>query len=88
MHSFNQMRKIVVNLGSDKGEKNDNFSTQLTHIHNSLLMSISNSPKNYLSNVDRKSDMRKVRTYEVKSLSTLFSCSIRAMYNMVNRDQK
>ena len=49
-------------------------------------MSIFDTPEKYLSNVDRKSDMRKVRTSSVNSSSTLFPFSIRAMYNIVNRD--
>ena len=51
-------------------------------------MSIVDIPEKDLSNVDRKSDTRKVRTSSVKSSSTLFSCSIHAMYNRVHCDQK
>ena len=36
----------------------------------------------------RKSDMIRVRTSSVKSSSTLFPFSIRAMYNIVNCDKK
>ena len=51
-------------------------------------MSIFDTSRKYLPNIDWKSDMRKVRTSSVKSLSTLISCSIRAMYNRVNHAQK
>ena len=47
-------------------------------------MSIVNTPKKYLSNVYGKYYMRKVRTSSVRSSSTLFSCSIHAMYNRFN----
>ena len=51
-------------------------------------MSIFDTPEKYLSNVDRKSGMVKVRIPSGKSSSVLFSCSIFAMYNKVNCDQK
>ena len=51
-------------------------------------MSIIDTPEKYLSNVDRKSDLREVRTSSVKSSSTSFSGSIREMYNRVNLAQK
>ena len=82
------MRKMIVNLGSNKVENKNNSSPQLTHPQNSLIMSIVDTPEKYLSNVEGKSDMRKVRTSSVKSSSTLFSCSVRAMYNRVNSSQK
>ena len=78
--SCDQMRRMVVNLGSNKCENNKNSSPQVTHIHNSLLIIIFNDTENYLSNIDERYDMRKVRTSSVNSSSTLFSCSIRAMY--------
>ena len=49
-------------------------------------MSIVDTPEKDLSYVDRKSDMRKVRTYSVNSPSTLFSCSMCEMYNRDNID--
>ena len=88
IHSYDQMSKIIVNFGSKKGENNENSSRQLIHIHNSLLMIIFDIPTKYLSNVNRKSDMRKVRTYSVKLSSTLFSCSIYEIYNKVNCAKK
>ena len=50
-------------------------------------MSIVDTPENYVSNVDKKLDKRKVRTSSIKSSSALFSCSIRAMYNRVYCDK-
>ena len=88
IHPYYQTRKMIVNLGSNKFENNDTSSCQLNHLHNLLLMSVYEIPENNLSNVDRKSDIRKVHTSSVKSSSILFSCSIRAMYNRVNFDQK
>ena len=51
-------------------------------------MSIVDTPEKYFPNVDRKYDMRKLLTYLVRALSTLFSCSMRAMYIRVNIAQK
>ena len=51
-------------------------------------MGIVDTPEQDLSNVHRKLDTRKVRTSSANSSSTLFSCSIRAMYNRVNLSQK
>ena len=51
-------------------------------------MSIVDTPEKHLSNVDSKLDMRKVRTSSIKSSSTLFSCSIRTMYNIVHCAQR
>ena len=62
-----QISNIIVNLGINKGEKNDNYSFQLTRIQNSLLISIVDSPENYLFNADDKYDMRKVLTSSVNS---------------------
>ena len=46
-------------------------------------MSIVDTPEKDVSKVDRKLDKRKIRTSSIKSSSTLFSCSIRSMYNIV-----
>ena len=73
-YSYDQMIKMIVNLGSKTGENNYNSSPQLTHLHNSILMSIIDTPEKDLSNVDRISDMRKVLTSSVKPSSTFFSC--------------
>ena len=40
IHSHDQMSKMVVNLGRNKFEYNNNSTCQLNHLHNSLLMSI------------------------------------------------
>ena len=40
IHSYDQMSRIIVNLGSKKVKNNNNPYTQLTYLHNSLLMSI------------------------------------------------
>ena len=79
---------MIFNLGSKKGENNSNSTCQLRRLHNLLLMSIVDTPENYLPNVDHKSDMRKVRTSSIKSSSTLFYSSISSMYNRVNFSQK
>ena len=50
-------------------------------------MNIIDTPEKDVSNFDRKLDKRKVRTSSIKSLSTLFSCSIRAMYTRVHSAQ-
>ena len=42
------------------------------------------TPKKYVSNVDKKLYNRKVHTYLIKSSLTLFSCVIRAMYIIVH----
>ena len=67
INSHDQMRKIIINLGSKKGENNNNSKCQLNRLHNFLLMSIFDTPENDLPNVDRKLDMIKVRTCSVKS---------------------
>ena len=40
IHSYDQMREIIVNLGSNKGKNNNNNSPQLTCLQSSLLTSI------------------------------------------------
>ena len=47
-------------------------------------MSIVDNPKTF----EGKYDMSKVRTSSVNSSSTLFSCSIHAMYNRLNSANK
>ena len=51
-------------------------------------MSIVDAPEKHLSNVDRKSEMIKVRTSSVNSSSILFSYSICDIYNRVDCAQK
>ena len=50
-------------------------------------MSIVDTHEKYVSNVDSKLNNRKVCTSSIKSSSTLFTCSIHAMYNRVHRAQ-
>ena len=58
IYSYNQMRKTIFDLGSNTGKNNENPSPQLTHIHNSIIMSSVDTTENVLSNVYRKSDMK------------------------------
>ena len=51
-------------------------------------MSILDTPTKDLPNVDRELDMIKVCTYEVKSSSTIFSGSVRAIYNRIKFAKK
>ena len=44
IYSRDQMIKIIVNLGSNKCEDNNNSTCQLNHLQNSLLMSIVDTP--------------------------------------------
>ena len=88
IHCYDQIRKIIVNLVSNKCYDNNNSTRQLNHLQNSLLMSIVDTPEKDVSKFDRIPDKRKVRTSSIKSSSTLFSCSIRAMYNIFHRDIK
>ena len=46
IHSYDKMRNIVFNLGSKKGENNENYSPQLTCLKNQSLMSIFDIPEN------------------------------------------
>ena len=80
-----KQEQIIVNLCSKKGKNNNNSTCQLRLIQNVLLTSIVDTPEKDLPNVDRKSDMRKVRTSSIKSCSKHFL--IRAMWNRVNRGQ-
>ena len=85
---YYQMIKNIFNLGSKKFENNINSTFQLSHLQNSLLVSIVGTPEKYLSNVDRKSYMIKVRKSSLNSSSTLFSCPISSIYSRVNCAQK
>ena len=67
IHSYDQMIKMVVNVGSKETKNKDNSSPQLTDIENSLRMSIFDTPEKDLSNVNGKYDMIKLRTSSVKS---------------------
>ena len=52
IHSYDQMRKMIINLGSKKLENNDTSTCQLTSLQSLLLMSIVDNPEKDLSNVD------------------------------------
>ena len=67
INSHNQMRKMILNLGSNKCEYNNYYTCQLNHLQNLLLMSIFDTPENYVIKVDRKLDKRKLRTYPINS---------------------
>ena len=84
IHSYDQTRNIIVNLISKKFADRNNPTCQLNHLQNSLLMSIVDTPGKDISKVDRKLDKRKIGTSSIKSSSTLFSCSISAMWNRVH----
>ena len=60
IHSCDQMSKIIVNLGSKKGDNNDNSSTQLSCPNNSLLMRIVYTSTKDLTNIEGKADKIKV----------------------------
>ena len=81
------MSKHIVTLGINKGDNNGSSCPQLSCLHSSLLIRIFDTNEKHLFNVEGKSDTKKVRTSLVNSSSTLFSCSIRAMYNRVYRAQ-
>ena len=61
------MSKMVVNLGSKKCENNNNYTCQLSHLQNYLLMSIVDTPEKYVSNIDGKLDKIIIFTYSIKS---------------------
>ena len=50
-HSYDQMRKFIVNLGRRIFKNNHTSPCQLTHLQNLLLVSIVDTPENDLSNV-------------------------------------
>ena len=78
---------MVVNLGNNKCKNNNNSKCYINNIRISLLMSIVETSKKNVSNIDRKLYKRKVRTSSINSSSTLFSYSICAVYNRVHRSQ-
>ena len=86
IHSYAQMIKMVINLGSNKCEEKYNSTCQINHLQNLLLISIVYTPEKDVSKVYREIDKRKMRTSSINSSSTLFSCSIRAIYKRVHRD--
>ena len=61
-HSYDQMRKHIVNLGSNKGDNNDPPPPQLSRLQNSLLMRIVDNIKKGLYNVEGISDTSELCT--------------------------
>ena len=51
-HSHYQTSKMIVNLGINKWENNNNSTCQISRIQKLLLMSIVDTPEKDLSNVD------------------------------------
>ena len=66
IHSYDKTRKIIVNLGSKKCDNSDNYSHKISHIQNSLLMSIFETNDKDLYDTGGKENTRKVRKYSVK----------------------
>ena len=87
VHSFDQVKTMVVNVGSEKCGNNYNSSPKISHLQNSLLMSIVLAPEKDVSCVEGKSDTSKVHIYLEKS-SKLFLCSVKSLYNRVHHCQK
>ena len=88
IHSYDKMIKIIVNLGNDKCENNNNSTCQLRSLQNSVLIVIVDTTEKYLLNVYQKPDTTKLSISSIKSSSTLFSCSICAMHNIVHFSKK
>ena len=87
LFSHDQMGKIIVNLSNNKLKNNNRSIGHLNQIKILLFMSIVDTPEKDVSNVDRKSNIRKICTSLIKSSSTLFSCLILAMYDRFHRAQ-
>ena len=62
IHSRDQMFKIILNLGNNKCENNNNSKFHINHIQKSLLMSIVDTPEKNVSNVESKLYKRNVGT--------------------------
>ena len=69
IHFYDQMGKMILKLSNKKCKNNNKATGQINQIPKSLLMRIFDTPENYLSNVDRKLDKRKIRTSLIKSRS-------------------
>ena len=61
------MREFIVNLGSNKGNNNDDSSPQLSRINNSLIIIVFDINERYFSNSEGKYGTREVRTSLVNS---------------------
>ena len=86
-HYYDQMGKRIVNLSNNKYKNNNNSTCHINHIQKSLLMSTVDTPEKDASNFDRKLDKIKMRASLINSSSSLFSCSIHVVYNIVYRVQ-
>ena len=67
IYYYDQTRKMIVNLGSEKCDKYYNSSTQPSRLHNSLQMIIFDTIENDLSRVEGKAVTSKVHKYSVNS---------------------
>ena len=47
-HFHDKIRKLIVDLGHNKGNKNDNSSPELTNMKNYLLLRIFDTPEKYV----------------------------------------
>ena len=74
IHSYYQMSKFIVNVGSNTYDNMNSSSPHISCIHNSLLMRIVETTKNDLSHVEGKLVTGKIFKYSVKPSSTLSSC--------------
>ena len=75
---------MIVNLGNNKCENNNNSKCHINNIQKSLLMSIIDTPEKDVSNIYRKLDNIKIRASSINSSSELFSFLIRATYYRVH----
>ena len=74
IYSYDQISKIIINLGKKKGDNNDKSSPKLTDLQNYLSMIIFGTPKNDVYQAKRNELTRKMCTYYVNSSSSLFLC--------------
>ena len=54
IHDYDKMRKMIVNLGSKRVDNNDNSSTKIYCVQNSLIMRIFDTPEKGLSHIEGK----------------------------------
>ena len=57
-HPYNQIKKMIVNLGINEGDNNYNSSSQFSCQHNLLLMSIFETSEKGLSHIKGKAVTR------------------------------
>ena len=60
------MIKMIFNLGINKYEDNNYSTYQLNNLQTLFLMSVVDTPENYVSKADRKPEKRKIRTSSIK----------------------